>query len=139
MLLERRQPSGGVSGFHLRGQTMIEFIIILIALLALALVVAGLLGVLPKGMLGVQIGQSQAYWSSQAAPIKITDWSMKTLKQEAPTLAVSSNLSLALFNPTTQVITIQAITLSPGNFSQVYYSNGQWAGPADAVSIILYP
>lgn len=131
--------SGHLRARNLRGQTMIEFLIILIAIGVISLLVAGIAGMLPKGSLNVQIGQSQAYWSSQAAPIKLSDWSMKTVNSTTPQLTVSSNLSMVLFNPTTEVITVQAISLSPGNFSQVYYSDGTWAGPADSLSIVIYP
>ncbi len=137
MLFLRRHQAGGPWG--LRGQTMVEFIIILAALAVLSLLVAGFLGILPKNTLNVQIEQSKTYWSSQAAPIKIIDWSMMTLNKTSPQLAVASNLSLVLLNPTTQVITIEKVQITPGNFSQIYFADGTWAGPANALSIILHP
>ena len=137
MLFLRRHDANWADG--LRGQTMVEFIILLAALAVLSLLVAGILGVLPKNVLNAQIEQSKTYWSSQAAPIKITDWSMMTLNKTGPQMAVASNLSLVLLNPTTQVITVQAVHITPGNFSQIYLADGTWMGPADAVSITLQP
>ncbi len=105
MLFLRQRQAGGPWG--LRGQTMVEFIILLAALAVLSLLVAGILGFLPKNVLNVQVEQSKTYWSSTAAPIKISDWSMMTVNSTGPQMAVASNRALFLLNPSAQRSTIQ--------------------------------
>ncbi len=132
-----RSSSGTRGALAMRAQTTVEYIVLFAAIAVLVLVLANLLGVLPKNS-GMQIEQSKAYWSSQAGPIKVKDWSMATIKQDSP-LAADANLSLVLSNPTRDTIIIKAITLAPGNFSSVMDASGNWMGTSTSLSIVLLP
>ncbi|MCL6088829.1 MAG: hypothetical protein M1530_01540 [Candidatus Marsarchaeota archaeon] len=121
-----------------RGVTGVEFLVLLAGLLVLALLLTQLLGIVP--IQSNRIAESKAYWSAQAYPVKITDWTLRVVNQTDAygVERTEANLSLVLLNPTREPLVLRAISLGPGNFSEVYdYNTGEWLGPVGSLNLRL--
>ncbi|VVB57404.1 Uncharacterised protein [uncultured archaeon] len=123
-----------------RGVSSAEFLALAAILFVAALVLSQLLGILP--LQGVLFSQSRTYWNAQAYPLKITDWALLVANGTGGDgiYRTEANLSMVLLNPTTSPLTMQAISIGPGNFSQVYdLDTHQWLGPANQLNIRIEP
>ncbi len=121
-----------------QGVTGVEFLVLLAGLLVLALLLTQLLGIVP--IQSNRILESKAYWSAQAYPVKITDWTLRVVNQTDAygVERTEANLSLVLLNPSREPLILRAIAIGPGNFSQVYdYDTGEWLGPAGSLNLRL--
>ena len=117
-------------------QSSAEFMLLLGVLLIIALVVISLLTATTPSISDARVRASQSYWASDAHPLQVRGFSLDFYTHPAET---DGNLTLVIKNPTNQDITIRQITITPGNFSSVYYTDGSSAGLANSLSILLTP
>ena len=119
-----------------KAQSSVEWMLLLGAILMISLVVLAAASSVPVANSGqMQKQESIAYWTSQAWPLQLSDWSMKA---SAPAYT-GANLTVVLYNPSNDRISIRKLTLTPGVFFNVYYSNGSSAGAFNALNIPLLP
>jgi len=108
------QLSCGATHNSLRGQGATEYLVLLAVVIIIALVTIALLGFYPSLSTDAQITQSQAYWSGEASPFRITELTYAV----AGTSGICSGLSptkifeLIIENKGTGTYTINTINIS---------------------------
>ncbi len=117
-------------------QSSAEYMLILGAIFVIALIVIALLNFYNPAIADPRLSSSQSYWSSNAHPLQVRDFSLDSYRSP---VQADANLTLVIKNPSTQEITLRNITLSPGSFRNVYYTNGSSAGLVDSLSIPFSP
>jgi len=119
----------------IRGQTSMEFTIILAVVLIIGLIVIGLAMYFSMGSSDVSDTEAKTYWSTQARPLRISD--MAGYFYSGTSYEDNGEIALKIENVDTKPITLTGIMMADtGTYSAylVHSSNGALPGSAWGVS-----
>ena len=109
-----------------RGQTSMEFTIILAVVLIIGLIVIGLAMYFSMGSSDVSDTEAKTYWATQARPLRISE--MAGYYYAAPSYQGNGEIALKIENVDTKPITLTGIMMEPDSGTYDAYSSHSTAG-----------